>query len=547
MKGFSIHIKNRVFSPEIFFDKQNDDSFVAVSPEFLFVLEGVILNNMSLVREYAAKNLQELCSNLYSKLGAAIINRFDGEFRGFIFDKIKNKVFVFINQTATQRVFYTKINSEIFIDSDLVRLNLTLTNKGYRCQPDITNIYQLLCFGNMLEDATPLEGVFKLPDGCFLEIDLTNSQFSIQEYFSTKNIEPFVGNKAQAINHLDEIFGDAVATEYQKNGELGDQSISFLSGGLDSRMALFYAVERGHTPDLALCFSQSNYWDAKISRKIAKDFNLNYSFIPLDGGSFLAKIDHLTRISGGTVHFTGAIHVQHALEHMPGNPPYIFHSGQIGDGVLGGFNTAKTYRKPSLEKITVNPEFLHKINDPSQIINNYPTEESFYLRNIAFNRTVLGALVLGQDGYQLSPFMTKDFMAFAVSLRPEYKYNQSFYIDWLNEKCPQAAKYTWERTLLRPTAPWKTMVGDKIVKPLHKYGNLLLNKPLANSMYPYEIYFKDSPHLQQIYKNYFDENLYRLDAWPELKQDAEMLFTKNSFYHKSLAINILAILKLYFP
>lgn len=125
MKGFSIHIENQDFNPIFFFNKENDDSFVADSPEILFVVEGVILNSKTLVLEYAAKNLQELCLKLYPRFGASLIKQLDGEFRGFIFDKIKNKAFVFTNQTATQRVFYTKINSKIFIDSDLFRLNLS--------------------------------------------------------------------------------------------------------------------------------------------------------------------------------------------------------------------------------------------------------------------------------------------------------------------------------------------------------------------------------------------------------------------------------------
>ena len=130
-----------------------------------------------------------------------------------------------------------------------------------------------------------------------------------------------------------------IQNEFKSVG-LNSNYLLALSGGLDSRVAMFYAIKNNQKPDNAFCFSQSNYLDHTISEKIARDFDLHYEFVPLDGGSFLSKIDQLTRISEGMVFFTGGIHVQHALDHLLYENFALFHGGAIGDGVLGAFNSA---------------------------------------------------------------------------------------------------------------------------------------------------------------------------------------------------------------
>ena len=47
-----------------------------------------------------------------------------------------------------------------------------------------------------------------------------------------------------------------------------------------------------------------------------------------------------------------------------------------------------------------------------------------------------------QFSYQTSPFMTKDFMSFAVSLFPEkWKFNHRFYLEWIKEHCKEATLF----------------------------------------------------------------------------------------------------------
>ncbi|MFP3507692.1 hypothetical protein, partial [Burkholderia sp. SIMBA_062] len=90
--------------------------------------------------------------------------------------------------------------------------------------------------------------------------------------------------------------------------------------------------------------------------------------------------------------------------------------GQIGDGILGGFNSEPKSKAPSQYKIIVNKSFLPKIQENlDQVFKNYEREEIFLLKNLAYNRTVLGVQVMQDKAYLLSPFMTKEFIKFSIS------------------------------------------------------------------------------------------------------------------------------------
>lgn len=545
--GFSFYISSLGKEVSAFIE-MGTDYFQVENEEVLVVFYGILLNKKKLLQDFALASIETLVLERYRKEKENIINLFEGEFRGFIFDKKKQKYFVFTNRTATQKVFYGKFEDQLFIDTSLVRLVQNLKKKKVLPSPNIDGIYQLLCFGGLLENATQISGVYKLLDGHFLEVNCAECALQPTKYADVMGIPYFAKSKEKAFSEMNDLFSEAVKMEYEKDAELGKNSLALLSGGLDSRVALMYALKQNFLPENIFCFSQSGYFDESISRKIAEDYSLHYEFIPLDGGSFLKKIDQLTTIAEGAVFFTGGIHVQHAIDKMRYENFGVFHSGQIGDGVLGGFNPEPRPQKPGTFKIVNNPAFLSKVQTDLQIAGQkYERQEDFLLRNLVFNQTVLGAQVLQQKAYQTSPFMNRDFLTLALSLPEAWKWKHHFYIEWINKYCAEATKYRWERTLMKPNATWKTNFGDQVVKRTFKILNdKILKTPAAASMYPYQYYYNTSSALQNFYQQYYLENIWRLEAYPELQHDIEILFSEQNFFRKAQAVNILAIFKLFF-
>jgi asparagine synthetase B (glutamine-hydrolysing) len=406
----------------------------------------------------------------------------------------------------------------------------------------------MLCFNGLLERCTIIQDVHKILDGHFLKIDLKNLDKKEIQYFTTFNEGCFSGSKKKASQIIHEIFKESVLMEYSKDTVLGKNHLSLLSGGLDSRVAMMYALKNNQSIENVLCFSQSGYIDHTVSRKIAEDYRLHYEFIPLNGGKFLKKIDELTQISEGMVMYTGGIHVNHAVDEMQYENFALFHSGQLGDALLGGYLSAPERKRPSNYKIVGNPQFLGKVETLlNETKKNYESEESFLIRNRGYNTVLLGAHVFQQKRYQTSPFMAKDFLKFAAALPEEWKFNHRFYLEWIQKHCKEATKYRWERTLLKPDANWKTSFGDKFVKRSFKLLNeKILKTPQKSSMYPYQYYFDNDTEIQNYYKNYFEDNIHRIEDYKELESDVKELFQSENFYSKSQSVNILAIFKLFF-
>ena len=74
----------------------------------------------------------------------------------------------------------------------------------------------------------------------------------------------------------------------------------------------------------------------------------------------------------------------------------------------------------------------------------------------------------------------------------------------------------------------------------------ILKTPQHSSMYPYHFYFDNNTEIQRYYQQYFDENLHRIESYPELYNDVKKLFVSEDFHSKSQAVNILSVFKLYF-
>lgn len=521
------------------------DNTVLETSGFYFVLEGLVINKRKLTRQYATSDFKLLLQHLILEVGIGILKIIEGEIRGILWQKRENKVYAFTNHTATQRMFYYHQNDFFAASNSLVHLVNVLRSEKQPVTPNIEAMFQLLALGVMLEDSTPIKNVLKILDGNYVVYDYHENSLTTEMYYSAFGQNTMTQSKAKILDTFEECFSDAVGMEYDSEDHL--KAVTFLSGGLDSRVALMKAKERFKIQE-AFCFSHSGYWDHKISKEIATDLKVPYRFQALDGGDFLRNIDRLTRISEGTTLFLGGIHVDFALRSNYKPTEIIMHSGQIGDGILGGFNSGPQKIKPQLSKFSVKSEILSRIQSQIEdIMSSYPDEESFYLRNLAYGRTVLGAQVCNQFGRQTSPFMSKDFLSFAGSVPPRQKYLHRMYLDWVHAYCPTAQKYRWETTLLKPKGSRSVWWNNKVFARWRhlKYG-VLVQQPYKLSMAPYPYYYDNSKNLQNIYSEYYNQNLFRVKGCPELETIVSQLFTKQSFYDKALAINVLSIFKLYF-
>lgn len=546
MKGFAITYLGNELVIEPRFEVNQFDNFIIDDETFSVGLEGVVLNSKELESKCNSSSFGEAFVQIYKKNPRYFLQTIHGEYAGWVFDKIAKKLYVFTNYTGTKKVFYNFQGNQLIVDTNLLALVNNGKNRGNTPQLNVNFAYTILTVGHSLENQTPLNNVFKLRDAEFICLNMNDNSF--ENAFYTLPPLVFKGTKNEAIDHIHHLFQKAVRLEYEKDLELGLKPFALLSGGLDSRIALLSAVDQGFELDQVVCFSQKGYWDETIAQKIAKDYQLPFQCISLNGAQYLKAVDEVTAVAEGMIGFIGGVHTTHAFKQIDKEKIGLIHSGQLGDGVLGGFNLHPFKTPPTKEKIILYPRLFNQLKEYfNQLITTYDSEELFYLRNIGYNRAVLGSYVAEEFSYQTSPFMHAEFLQFAQSLPEQWKINQAIYIEWVAKYFPKAASYRWERTLLSPNAKWKTKIGDKVVKRAYNITvNRILGRRDRGQMTAYDYYYYKNPDLIQFFDTYFQQTIHLLSGEPELKKDTEFLFEQGTFNEKMIVITLLATMKRFF-
>lgn len=533
--GFDKSISfNKYFFGYKSFEKFKNDKVFSETKEYIIGIDGVILNLQSLKNSYAISDFLKLIINLFEKEGIAFVSKLKGVFSGFIFEKTTQKLFFFNDKTATKQVFYSRFDDNIVIAPNLAYITKYRSENKANNKLSVQASYHMLTFGGMIENQTLVKEVYKLGAGEYLS--LKNEEFEYSRYYDFNDIAITIHDKTQAIDHLNDTFIEALKMEYEKDVEYGYRHLATLSGGLDSRMNVMLAKKMGYIPD-TFCFSQSNYADETIARKIAKDLSLDFKFFPLDGGDYLKSLAEMVSINSGLQFYHGSAHYHYALQQMDIADFGLMHTGQIGDGILGGF-VSKEKQKKYLSK-TISNRFIGRVNVNNKILNSYSNEEMFKLYQRVFNLANYGSyMVEHHQTYLVSPFLDDDVIKVALSIDPKLKYNQNIYLDWINQFHPEITKYKWERTGFRPNKAWKTSFS-RYTNKIKTAFLLFTNQKEKLSMNPTDYWFETNQTIKEFYNNFFNTNIRLVEANKEIFSDLESMFTTGNVMEKALVLTLL--------
>ena len=345
----------------------------------------------------------------------------------------------------------------------------------------------------------------------------------------------------EAIDNLEDAFQTALDLEYEKDLEYGYSHLATLSGGLDSRMNVMLANSKGYKNDL-FCFSESDYLDERIAKKIARDLALKIETISLENGHYLHDLSENVHMYNGAVSYISSAHLNSALKKLELKKYGLIHTGQIGDGILGGFVTEVIDKKSNYRSKKMSTRFLHKVNFDDKILNKYSSEEVYKLTNRVGNFTNCGSFAIANhQSYLASPFMDTDFIETCLSISPKLKLGSQIYINWIKKCHPDIAKYKWERTGFRPNANWKTEVSrytNKLKKEYYK----ILDKEYKLSMNPLDYWYKNNKDLTFFYNSYYASGIRRIED-SKLKEDFDFMFREGTFFEKSVVISVLEFIK----
>ena len=212
-----------------------------------------------------------------------------------------------------------------------------------------------LLFGSVSEPLTLIEGIFSLPPGHRMTIELgsTPGSANVQRYWNIAH-EP-----ARCNGHANETGETDIRSAAKRVRGLLEQSVRkhliadvpvgvFLSSGIDSTaLAAFASREVSGVHTFTVAFPESEFSEAAIARSTAKSFGTTHREVMLSGDDMLGRLAEaigaldLPTMDGINTYFVSASAREAGLK--------VALSGLGGDEVFGGYNSFR--RTPKYQRV----------------------------------------------------------------------------------------------------------------------------------------------------------------------------------------------------
>ncbi|MET3561472.1 asparagine synthase (glutamine-hydrolyzing) [Enterococcus rotai] len=524
--------------------KYEDDKIFFENDFYIVVSDGVLLNSTELKRIYKTKYISEVIILMYEENGENFFKDIRGSYSCSLYDKRKNELFVYTDQLADKKIFYSDFEDSFIFSSRLEEL--LIDEKVKKNEIDRESCISLLTLGFMLEDRTLLKQVKKLDAGSYIKVK--KNKMAIYSYFKFNNEELHYDSIDTIISKMDELFCQAVKLQFEKDCEYNYKHIASLSGGLDSRMVNIVAANLGYNDILNYTFSQTGYMDATIAATIAADLKHEFIFKSLDDANFLYEIDKIANISFGSSIYYGIAHSHNCIEKLNISGYGMIHTGQLGDVIVGAFNKTKQIDL-DFKSYSYSKRYIDKLEQIS--LGNYANDELFKVYNRGINFALNGNFAFQEFTESLSPFCNVDFMQYCLNIPVEIRSEHALYYKWIMKKYPEAAKYKYESINSKITTPQlviksKTFIR-KIVNKILKILKLpnLFGYNSKNGMNPFDYWYRNNTTFNQFINDYYKQNYHFLELLDdEVSNMAMDLFEKGILVEKMQVLTLLSTLKL---
>lgn len=514
------------------------DKIFYQNENYLIVTEGVIFNKFELIKKYQKENFKDTIIEMYEKNGDTFFNEFRGSFSGIFIYKKENRNIIYGEQIGSKLLFYYKFEKGIIIASEIKWILEILKMNNLDYSLDKVGTYSLLTFGFMLSDFTLFSEIKKIFPGNYLELkgnSLTNKVF---HKFTRKEMAEY--NEKECVEKLDFLFKKATKYQVDKNKEYGYLDLAPLSAGYDTRMMNLQLKEMGAKEIYNLTYSETDNNDEIIPKILARNWGNHFLFKALDNGKSLFYLDETIERNMGMVYYAGGAQVYDSFHLLDFDKFGIVHTGMLGDGypeysgkyIFGNWVTSKTLLE-KLKKLIPNNIY----DEDGEIFTTYTR---------GFNGMNMGQPLLLQEYTEsYTPFQDIDWLEYYLTIPQEKRRNRYIQNIWMKEKFPIEASIPINGIKINE---FKFNIFGK-QKTLNQILNFLKNKVInfrRKGMNPLNYWYENNIELRKFINNYYEDNIFRLNNYPEIQEDVNKLFKSEKIIEKIQVLSLLSALKLYF-
>lgn len=525
----------------------NDQLFAADS-RGMALCDGVILNLAELKEAYGVDDLKGVLRQSWEKTGGAFFKKLAGPFCGAVYDRERDTLTAYANQTGDSFVFYYDSGSRRMVSNDLNMIEAVMRENGLPRSLDETAARYLLSFAYMVDERTLFQEIKRILPGEMVRF--SPEKGCERSYYHRFDFTPRSISFEEAVELVDQGFRRAVRRCFEKDREYGvTEHLADLSGGLDSRMTAWVAHDMGYGPFVFLNYCQSGSKELACASRAAAALGGQFIHKQLDDASFLYEPDRLVDMNYGLSLFSGITGGEQLLRSLNFQRFGLEHTGQIGDAVIGSL----------CKNSAVLPDGQHQLkysrlissDAPAEILSEHHSFEDFALYTRAFLGALSSHLIRRTYSYAVSPFIDPDFFALCMSIPLEYRQGHKLYWAWLDAKYPRAAFIPATRSRAGQGEWTKAQIQNakrQGAMALWRLGLLKQRpKPDPGNMNPTDEWYQTKPNLRAFISNYEQENLLLLDRCPETQANVRLMSASGAVTDKLMALTLLAAMKRYFP
>lgn len=520
-------------------DSFQDDKIMIENDEKIIITEGVICNTSDLFNKYDVDNLFDLIIVLSEKR-EDFFTEFRGSFSGGVFDKEKKEWTFFTDHLGSHSIYYYKRKNIFIVASQLNYITEFMKLNDISVEEDLHGLHCVLDWGYLIDTATAIKGIKRLYPGEYIiinEKEIRNETYYIANYpLITLPIE-------KHIERIDNAFSNAIYRIINKCVENGYKTVIDISGGLDSRLIAFRAVELFEKENItAFHFSQYDSIEQKIAFKVIQELGLEAFYYPMDTSDFLKSFKEIMTLNNGSSYYLGLQAGLSFGKFVDSREYGIEITGLLGDVRDSAMLLQDGDIKPSLEGRYYKSNSLNELNgysNYSTVIEKFETNDVFwtYLRGISAGmNTTLAKQTFIES---MTPYGDIEFLETYLSIPWKYRIENKVLLEWMKKKFPEAAEIKYSQTNLpaKDTWTWKHINYNRIRRRL----KFLLPK---KNMLDLE-HWMNSKEVKNLTAQYYCDIIKKIHN-DTIKKKVENLYNNGNALEKSIALSVLAIYDVYF-
>ncbi len=254
----------------------------AQNERYVMVFNGEVFNYQEIKQELPTNILQnlktssdsEIILELFSLMGNACVQLFNGMFVMVIYDKQTQKITIFRDRMGVKPLYYFYDGKSFAFASELK----SLQKMPLKHEIDRSVVADFLHLGYIPAPKSIYKNIFKMPTASILEIDKNglniHNYWDIFDKIDTKNNQPnfLYQDENIAKTELKRLLQSSVSYRLIADVPVG----VFLSGGIDSSLVAALATEQAqaqNSPQMktfSIGFTENKFNEAQFAAKVAK-------------------------------------------------------------------------------------------------------------------------------------------------------------------------------------------------------------------------------------------------------------------------------------